>query len=389
VTRARGAAHALALVTAVHVAGVLLAGCDALGFTHRCRLGDEHVVQLTTAKEIDAIALQAAGDGAVALWSEPSGAYARRLDRKGRPAGKTVALGARCAGGLAVASLEHGGLVLACSQLPRGEAHGAVRVALLDSTLRVTRANELARVGAQSEGIDVVRIGGRIELAWHDGSAEVQRVWRASLAADGAQVDAPRPLSDPAHVASAPAIGVADAAIVVTWSERFMDGDALRTTVVRWDARAGVRTLVARAHIAAMPQLVTLGERLVLAVRDRPRDAKIGLYLAIVGDQAVRPTELVRVGRADGVGRPALEPCLDGLVSATPRTYGGDYFIGFNWLNGELRRTRGEQQFYEDSHAFTQVAASCVKSHALLLIAEFPQLHRETAALRALPYVCD
>jgi hypothetical protein len=389
VTGARGAVHARALVTTVHVASVLLAGCDALGFTHRCRLGDEHVVQLTTAKEIDAIALQAAAGGAVALWSEPSGTHARRLDLAGRPAGAAVVLGDRCAGGLAVASLAQGALVVACSERPHGEALGAVRVTLIDSKLRVVRSSELARVGAQSEGIDVGLFGKRIELAWHDGSAEVQRVWRASLAADGTAIDAPRPVSEAAHVASAPAIGTGDGAIVVTWSERFMDGDVLRTTVVRWDSRVGVQTLVGRAHIAAMPQLVTLGDQLVLAVRDRPRDAKIGLYLAFVGAAAVRQAELVRVGRADGVGRPALEPCMGGLVSATPRTYGGDYFIGFNWLDGELRRTRGEQQFYEDSHAFTQVAVTCVDSHALLLIAEFPQLHRETAALRALPYVCD
>jgi hypothetical protein len=80
---------------------------------------------------------------------------------------------------------------------------------------------------------------------------------------------------------------------------------------------------------------------------------------------------------------------MGGLVSATPRTYGGDYFIGFNWLDRSLRRARGEQQFYEDSHAFTQVAATCLGAHAVLLIAEFPQLHRPGAALRALPYRCE
>ena len=58
---------------------------------------------------------------------------------------------------------------------------------------------------------------------------------------------------------------------------------------------------------------------------------------------------------------------MDGVVVATPRTYGGDYFVGVNWLDDGLTRTRGEQQFYEDSHAFTQVAAVCLGAHALLL----------------------
>jgi hypothetical protein len=96
----------------------------------------------------------------------------------------------------------------------------------------------------------------------------------------------------------------------------------------------------------------------------------------------------MRVGRADGVGRPAIAPCMEGVVVATPRTYGGDYFVGVNWLDRELTRTRGEQQFYEDSHAFTQVAAACLGDHALLLIAEFPQLHSASSALRAVPYRC-
>ena len=28
-----------------------------------------------------------------------------------------------------------------------------------------------------------------------------------------------------------------------------------------------------------------------------------------------------------------------GIVSATPRTYGGDYFVGINWLDPELRQS--------------------------------------------------
>ena len=79
---------------------------------------------------------------------------------------------------------------------------------------------------------------------------------------------------------------------------------------------------------------------------------------------------------------------MQGLVAATPRTYGGDYFVGVNWLDPGLERSRGEQQFYEDSHAFTQVAVACAGAQALLLIAEFPQLQNATAALRAVPYRC-
>ena len=389
-SRARSVARACVLAASWAALLAPASGCDALRPTKDCRLGDEQLVQLTASKEIDAIALAALGSRSFAFWSEPAGAFGRVLNAQAKPVGPIAALGERCAGGLAAASVPSAGaIVLACSTRAHAGSAGALRVVWLDRALGITRARELEPVGPQSDGVDVAIASGNVQLVWQDGSAELQRVMRAALAPDASVIEPPRALSDPSRIASAPAIAVQARRSVAVWSERYMDGEALRTTIVRWDERSGLRTLLAQAHVSAMPQLVALDGRLALAVRDRPRDAKIGLYLAFVGEQAVRGADLIRVGRADGVGRPALEPCMDGLVSATPRTYGGDYFIGFNWLDRSLRRARGEQQFYEDSHAFTQVAATCLGTHAVLLIAEFPQLHRDTAALRALPYVCE
>jgi hypothetical protein len=141
-------------------------------------------------------------------------------------------------------------------------------------------------------------------------------------------------------------------------------------------------------HFAASPQLVVVDGRLLLGFRDRRGGAKTGLYLARVPSFGAVRGRAVRVGRADGVSKPALLACMGGVVAATPRTYGGDYFVGINWLDRDLRRVRGEQQFYEDAHAFTQVAATCLGAHALLLIAEFPQLQRKSAGLHAVGYGC-
>jgi hypothetical protein len=160
------------------------------------------------------------------------------------------------------------------------------------------------------------------------------------------------------------------------------------------------RALIERPHLDASPQLVSLAAQQLLAVRDHGRDARrTGLYLArlpalsAAGAQKLSMrdgrVDHVRVGRADGIARPALEPCMGGLVVATPRTYAGDYFVGINWLDAALQKPRREQQFYEDARAFTQAAVACLGTHALVLVAEHPQLGRDQASLRAVPYRCE
>jgi hypothetical protein len=97
----------------------------------------------------------------------------------------------------------------------------------------------------------------------------------------------------------------------------------------------------------------------------------------------------VRVGRADGVGRPVLQRCLGGLVAATPRTFAGDYFVGVVHVDSALERLSAEQQFYEDSHEFAQVAAACQSSDVLLLIAERGRLGAGRATLHSATFTCD
>ena len=80
---------------------------------------------------------------------------------------------------------------------------------------------------------------------------------------------------------------------------------------------------------------------------------------------------------------------MGGLVTATPRSYSGDYFIGINWLSSDFTRPRREQQFYEDARAFTQAAAVCMGEHALIALAELPQLDRERTDLHIASYACE
>jgi hypothetical protein len=246
----------------------------------------------------------------------------------------------------------------------------------------------LGSVGVLSEGVSLARTGIGLELIWHDGAADNQGVWWLALSANGEPRGEPLLVSERGRVASAPSLALGpDGQSMATWAETWVDGEKLRSRIVEWTRARGTRTLHSVGNYAAMPKLITQAGRVVLAFRDHREGEKTGLYVAPIGASGLLSAP-VRVGRADGTGRPALAACMGGLVSATPRTYGGDYFIGINWLDAELTRSRGEQQFYEDSHAFTHVAASCHGGHALLFIAEFPQLTRQTAALRSVSYTC-
>ncbi|HMI93449.1 MAG TPA: hypothetical protein VK509_18885 [Polyangiales bacterium] len=368
------------------------AGCERSAAQRHCRLGPEHTVALSAAKDFDGIALVASGPGAIAFWSEPSGLYAQRLSALGSVEGARARIGARCEGGLdALARPDDGGVDLACLLQPtRGkheEAGGLLRLAL-SRQLKPSARALLGSAGALSEGVALARTAAGLELVWHDGAADSQGVWWLALAGDDAPRGAPLQLSEPGRVASAPSLALApDGSSMATWAETWVEGEGLHSRIVEWTRAAGTRTLHQVGNYAAMPKLIAHNGRLVLAFRDHREGEKTGLYVAPLGATGLLNAP-VRVGRADGTGRPALVACMGGLVSATPRTYGGDYFIGINWLDAQLERSRGEQQFYEDSHAFTHVAASCQGGHALLFIGEFPQLTRPTAALRAVSYTC-
>jgi hypothetical protein len=138
------------------------------------------------------------------------------------------------------------------------------------------------------------------------------------------------------------------------------------------------------------PRLVSVSDGLMLAFRDkRETGRKTGLYMARVAEDGRLLGRVVRAGRADGRATPVLEPCLGGVVSATPRTFAGDYFVGVLRADPELRRLSAEQQFYEDSREFDRVAVHCGRDQALLLIAERGRLLKGNAALRSTTFRCE
>lgn len=361
-----------------------------------CQLGSEHSIASSVALEYDDVALLPRDGGVTAFWSEPGGLFARLLDGEGRPHGPALRLGAHCAGGFDVLA-RGAGYELACL-VPATDGkegqRGGVQLLRITAALTLERTRLLGEAGPLSSGIDLAPAAGGLGLAWHDGAPDAHRVWWVSLA-PGAEP--PRVISTDGRMAAAPSIGVRDAELRVAWAERWLEQGQLHSRVALWDGRGNPHTVLPVAHLQAMPQLLTLpaiddsGEaQHLLAYRDRRgRTDRTGLYLSRVAGRGELVGEIARVGRADGAGRPALTPCMGGLVTATPRTYGGDYFVGINWLDHGLERVRGEQQFYEDTHAFSRAAAACIGDHAVILIAEYADLHdADGAALRTVPYRC-
>jgi hypothetical protein len=327
------------------------------------------------------------------VFSEATGLYARQLDAQGVPRGSALRLGPRCDAGVS-AAVSGGKPWLACARraTDQVETSGEVSLYALDRSLGIERLERFGRVGRTSHGIALTAVADGILVTWQDAALGSARVWlvRAPNAAE------PRLLSEGAWYASTPGVVLRGEQPYATWAETREQGAGFESRVRLLDVgdHAGPPspvTVVTTHDDAPSPQLAASGTGLWLAFRDQRRlgRKKTGLYLARLDALGKTLGDPLRVGRADGVGRPVLRACLGGLVAATPRTFAGDYFVGVIRATTDLRGLSGEQQFYEDSHEFAQVASSCVHDRVLLVIAERGKLGGGRAALRSVTFTCE
>ena len=366
---------------------VVLGGCEEAGAGQRarCRFGAEYVVTRARAQAFDGLAAVRYDGGVVALWSEPAGLFARKLDPRGKPTAEPVRVGERCGAGLAA----QGGAALwvACARRPGGSDKQAVPGQVirmrLNAQLRAEQVAVLGATGSLSQGVAIAGPAtGVPSVAWIEGSPDVQRLWLATSDSPPAVMSTPRRVPGPPslHFRSQ---------LELVWAETWLQEGEPSAAVLAVRGAGGARTLTSVLHEAARPQLVTVGEDLWLAFRDRrPRGRRAGLYAAVLEAGALSG-KATRVGRADGDARPGLASCLEGVVFATPRTYGGDYFVGVNFLDRRLRKSTGEQQFYEDTHEFGLAAVACIGEWALVLIAERGSLRHTHTRIRAVTYSCQ
>jgi hypothetical protein len=260
----------------------------------------------------------------------------------------------------------------------------------LDAKLEVRASERFGRAGRVSQGIALAPSGGgAYAVLWHDAAVSGSRIWFF----EPGKSPAPRQLSDEAFEASAPSLAWTGARLYASWAETRFAGERAqsRILVLAPSLSGSTRHSVIESKDAdPSPRLVAVPGGLMVSFRDkRETGRKTGLYMARVTEDGRLLGHVVRAGRADGRATPVLEPCLGGVVSATPRTFAGDYFVGVLRADTELRRLSAEQQFYEDSREFDRVAVHCGHDQALLLIAERGRLLKGNAALRSTTFRCD
>jgi len=390
------AALPAALARLLPLLPLLIAGCDLSSDRPECRFGAVHTLASSGHRVFDGLAVTPTDGGAVALWSDTSGLYGRRVDRKGRGVGAVARIGGRCPGGLA-ARASGKSIAIAClrpgvSTAPgdtgEGGAVGAVALRTIDARLSVTGAIHFGSAGPLSRGVSLVHVDGGLRAVWLDAAAEHNRVWFAQVDAEG-NAGPPRIVSDRSREAGIPDVVAHAGKPVVVFREAFMQDGKPAAQLVLWSPGAG-RTMLARlSHEHPSPRLAVLDDDLYVVYRDRRRrEERIGLYVARIRSARIVAPGPLRVARADGDATPALSPCFGGLVTSTPRTFAGDYFVGVSWLGPGPTAPTLEQQFYEDAHEFTDTAAACVGEEALLLIGERGRLAQKETTLRSATFSC-
>jgi hypothetical protein len=361
--------------------------CDSSG--KRCHFGSDHAVFRSQGGVFDDVALVKTDEGPLAVFSDTTGLYTRALDPYGLPRRRAERVGERCDAGLD-AAISGKELWIACARRtqPQGGAGSVSVYSAANTHGPLTERQHFAPVGGDSHGVALAVHGGRARVAWQDaalGGAQLRYAETGSVLTFV--------LSDPDWFASTPRLSATDSQLVALWDESQQRGDDFESRIRTFDlgrTRSGTGMTVMEAHDASPGPAMVIDPHggSWLAFRDRRKGRrKTGLYLArLFGG---RTSEVVRVGRADGVGRPTLTACLSGLVAATPRTFAGDYFVGVVQVDPDLQAFSLEQQFYEDSHEFSQVAATCLDARLLLLIAERGRLGGGRAALRSVGFSCE
>lgn len=312
-------------------------------------------------------------EGALAVWSDRTGTFARLVDHAGRPTTEARRLGPPCDGGVA-ATRSGPRWVVGCLRraVPEKADGGGVTLLALDDALELVERKSFGRAGRYSAGVDVASDGEHEWIAWHDGTPGDHAAWVVRVGNDGGSSE-PWRVSREGIAAGAPSVVVYDGGPVVAWAETWFGDDGyLVGQVLVSDTRAAPTEVEVIIHEDPRPVLAIDQRGLLVGWRDEmPAGTLPRLVLARLGDDLTPRGEPRVVGRANGAGGPQLLECDGAVVTVAPRTYGRwEVLVGINRMDAALDRLTVERQIYEYGVDFSLAAAACAGEHVLLLAAE-------------------
>ncbi len=371
-----------------------LCGCGEESAEVGCAFAEARLIARAEGSAFDGVELIATDDGALLVWSDRSGLWARELDAGGAPRGEARRLGTRCPGGVA-ATLDGGATLVACGRpVDRDRGRDGAIVLLRIEDGAVQAAGRVEPVGAESYGVEVLRHGERTLVGYRDADVFVARARLAEVTGERAEA---RALSSEGTLASAPSLAVHDGALIAAWTESWFDPSG-RPAGHLFTMREGdpPRPSLDVGDVDVRVRLATDARGPMVALRDRrPRGADPRAFAGRLDDRLRLTLPALRSpGRADDAdGRPMLVPCGDHVFSVATRTSSRQVtMVSIRRLDAELRSVEPEHQIYEYHARFVRAVGACVDDRLLVAVGErqtevspVPRLH--TYALRCGPGV--
>ncbi len=358
-----------------------------------CRLEAAIEVAHASATRFDDIAAAPTRDGALAVWSEPTGTYGQNLDASARTRGPVVRITERCSGGLdlaaapVTASAQGDGSWLACSRPHTDPEQAELMLLRLNAAGQVETKERIGRVGRDGAGVSIALDGKHLFIAWHDGTVGAYAA-RLMIATEDKR--AYLTLSDPTFAAGAPSVAARNGHWLAAFSETRIGLEHTATRVMLRSDREPARMLCETDVSDSAPIVGWDDASPWIAYRDRrAKNAKPELYTMRLSTKLTPSGSSHSVGRANGEGTPSLVTCGQTRVALLPRDYASERYIGVHALDAAFQNLESGHQYYANSRDFVLATAVCTGGSALVFASERTAPAKPGASLMSMSFHCD
>jgi hypothetical protein len=376
------------------VALLLLAACGSESTPAlRCRLSPGEPFGEAPGSRFDAVAVDARGDAALAVWSSSEGLFVRQRilqypsNVRARAPAPAIRIGEPCRGGVDV---EHADdrVFIGCMRPGDDEEHAEAVLIQLETNLTPKGETPIGRAGRDGRGIDVEVAGKRTLVLYQEGVVGAHAV--RLVIREGESVTE-QVVSRPGHAASQPSLFVDEGASYATFTETDYDTPGKQASEILV-ARVGqpARVLEKVRVDDPAPHLGRDERGLVLTFRDlRDGEHRAELYALRLSDQLTPQGKPAKIGRANTEGAPVVHVCEGQRLGVLPREYGGERYIALHALGPALENLSQGHQFYANERDFVLAAAACFGRELFVLAGEQKTPADRGVQLMALRFGCD